>query len=172
MDVSLVLVFLAALLIGTTLLKKKRRLPPTRFSIPYIGTPVVLAKVAGRHPHEVFAEEAKNLGDIFSFQLANKLIVVLNKYDAVYEAFVKNGTSCSGRVVEFNKMLKIDGDERGKIFCEPRNRKILQTNDGNIDAQSLKNIALYMYKVFLLLMYANIDSFSGSMIVLYSFQKH
>lgn len=70
----------------------------------------------GRHPHEVFVEEAEQLDNVFSFRLASKYIVVLNGFDAVHEALVKNADTCSGRVVEFNKFMRVDGEERGKVM--------------------------------------------------------
>lgn len=107
--------FLLVLVISAIGLRKRRKLPPGRFTIPYVGTPAMLLKMPGRWPHEVFAEEAKQLGNVFSFGLGNKYIVILNGYDAIHEAFVKNATACAGRMEELRYTMNIKGTEVGKF---------------------------------------------------------
>lgn len=114
MDTDLLIVFAVVLLVAWAFRKKtKRRLPPSRFTIPYIGTPTLLAKVRGVHPHELFVEEAKQLGNVFSFSVANKLIVVLNGFDAIHEALVEKADTCSGRLQEMIRYLNSKEKERG-----------------------------------------------------------
>ena len=117
MDATLLIGFVIGLLVMLVLgSRRKSKLPPSRLTIPYIGTPTLLAKLPGSRPHEIFVEEAKYFGNIFSFSIANKLIVVLNGYDAIHEALVKNATTCSGRLEDLNKAMNITGKEVGKIF--------------------------------------------------------
>ena len=117
MDATLLIGFVIGLLVMLVLgRRRKSKLPPSRLTIPYIGTPTLLAKLPGSRPHEMFVEEAKYFGNIFSFSIANKLIVVLNGYDAIHEALVKNAATCSGRLEDLNKAMNITGKEVGKIF--------------------------------------------------------
>lgn len=115
MDTSLLFVFAVVLIISFFALRKKRNLPPGRFTIPYVGTLGLIWKLRGKQPHEVFAEEAKQFGPVFSFRIANQLLVVLNGYDNIHEALVKKAEFCSGRANTFRKMLNMESSEEGKI---------------------------------------------------------
>lgn len=116
MDFGVLIVFVSVLVISAFCLRRRQKLPPGRFTIPYIGTPVLLFKIPGRRAHEVFAEEAKDLGNVFSFGLGNKLIVVLNSYDAIHEALVKNATACAGRMEEMRHNVCLKEKEVGKFY--------------------------------------------------------
>jgi len=115
MDVILVLVFVAVLLVSYLFLTKPKNLPPSRFTIPYIGTIGLFWRLKGRRPHEVFMDEAKSLvSPVFCFSIANHRFVVLNGYDAIHEAFVKNADTCSGRLDNLRKFMNIQSPEEGK----------------------------------------------------------
>ena len=117
MDATLLIGFVLGLLVMLMFgNRRKSKLPPSRLTLPYIGTPTLLAKLPGTRPHEIFTEEAKYFGNIFSFSVANKLVVVLNGYDAIHEALVKNAATCSGRLEDLNKAMNITGKEVGEIF--------------------------------------------------------
>lgn len=116
MDTGLLLVFAVVLLISYFALRKKPNLPPSRFTIPCIGTIGIMWKIRRSRPHEVFAEESKQLGPVFSFRFWNQLLVVLNGYDFVHEALVKNAEVCSGRNNVFRKLLKMESKEEGTNY--------------------------------------------------------
>jgi len=114
MDTVLILVFLLVLLVSYLFLTRPKNLPPSRFTIPYIGTIGLFWRVKGRRPHEVFMDEAKALGSqVFCFSIANQRFVVLNGYDAIHEAFVKNADTCSGRVDNLRKLMNIQSPNEG-----------------------------------------------------------
>lgn len=116
MELGVLVVFVSVLVISALGLRKKLKLPPARFTIPYVGTPSVLRKISGRRAHEVFLEEAKQLGNIFGFSIGNTYIVVLNGFEAIHEALVKNAIACAGRMEELKHLMNIKGNEVGKLL--------------------------------------------------------
>ena len=56
-------------------------------SLPFLGTDI-------REPLRQFS---KKYGDVFTVYLGQRPVVVLNSYEAIREAFVKNGQAFSGR---------------------------------------------------------------------------
>lgn len=116
MDIGVVVVFILVFLVSALGLKKRRKLPPGPFTIPYIGTPSILLKLKGRHAHEVFLEETKQHGNVFAFSIGIRYIVVLNGFDAIHEALVKNATACAGRMEELRHMMNIKEKEVGKLL--------------------------------------------------------
>lgn len=113
MDTVVYLVACVAFLLTFLVLGKRRKLPPGRFSIPFIGTPGLLLTLPGKRPYEVFLDETKYFGNIFSFGIIHKKCVVLNGYDAIHEAFVENAAACSGRMEELRKIMNVEGKEEG-----------------------------------------------------------
>ena len=115
MDTILILVFILVLLVSYFFLTKPRNLPPSRFTIPYLGTPGLFWRMHGRRPHQVFMDEAKALkSPVFCFGLAHRRFAVINGYDAIHEALVKNGDKCSGRLADIRKYFNIKSPEEGK----------------------------------------------------------
>ncbi|XP_077990972.1 cytochrome P450 2C20-like [Glandiceps talaboti] len=72
---------------------RKWNYPPGPLGWPIIGSLGSL----GQRPYITFTEMAKAYGDVFSLKLGNRLVVVLNGYDAIREAFVGQGHKFSGR---------------------------------------------------------------------------
>lgn len=119
MDFELLLVFISVLVISALFFRRKRRnrkLPSARITIPYIGTLSVLSKISGNRAHEVFLEEAKQLGSVFGFSIGNKYMVVLNGFEAIHEALVKNSVACAGRMEELRLLMNLKDKEVGKLF--------------------------------------------------------
>jgi len=117
MDATLLVSFVIGLIVMLVLRRRsKSKLPPSRLTIPYIGTPTLIAKLPGTRPHEVFVEEAKTLGDVFSFSVGKRLLVVLNGFDAIHEALVVKASACSGRLEDLNRLVNIKGNECGKLY--------------------------------------------------------
>ena len=88
-------VYTAYFLITTHL--SRRYLPPGPWPLPVIGN----LHLVGKRPHEDLAKLALKYGDVFSMQLGQEQVVVLNSYDAAREALVKRGVDFAGRPNSF-----------------------------------------------------------------------
>ena len=97
MDIVLVLVFWAVLLASYLFLSRDKGLPPGPFALPLIGSYAFMKQLQCRLSHVVYLEAAKKYGNIFSFRLGQQLFVVLNGYEAVYQALVKQADVFSDR---------------------------------------------------------------------------
>lgn len=51
----------------------------------------------GKNPHLDFTKMAQKYGDVFSLMLGNRLVVVLNGFNAIEEALIKQSTAFAGR---------------------------------------------------------------------------
>ncbi|XP_054720549.1 cytochrome P450 2J4-like [Uloborus diversus] len=69
--------------------RKKRNLPPGPYGVPYLGYLPFL----GKKPHETLTRLSKKYGTVFSLNLGHSLVVVLNDWEAVKEAFSKSETA-------------------------------------------------------------------------------
>lgn len=115
MDSSVILVFFLVFLIGFIFSRKKKHLPPGPFTIPYVGSVGFLKKLPSSRPQEVFTEEARRHGPIFKFNIANQTFIVINSFELIQEALVKNADTCSGRPDWFNKVSPFNKGEDGKF---------------------------------------------------------
>ena len=73
--------------------RPKNAPPGPWFYVPVIGNLVQI----GRNPVTSFREMRKKYGDVFSVYMANRLVVVINGFDTMKEAFVKNSDLFSDR---------------------------------------------------------------------------
>ena len=67
-----------------------RNLPPGPWGWPLLGYLPNLAIAlyrTGLHPHQIFVKMSKDHGSIFSMYIGGKLVVVLQKFKTVKEAF-------------------------------------------------------------------------------------
>lgn len=80
---------------GRQMLKKYPgyKLPPGPRGFPLVGSIFSL----GRNPHLTFMEMAKKYGDVFTINLAGQNVLVVNGFEAVREALVKQSTIFAGR---------------------------------------------------------------------------
>lgn len=69
------------------------KLPPGPRGFPLVGSIFSL----GRNPHLTFMEMAKKYGDVFTINLAGQNVLVVNGFEAVREALVKQSTIFAGR---------------------------------------------------------------------------
>lgn len=72
-------------------------LPPGPNSWPYLGS-VLALKFSGKNDVTVLEKWSQKYGNLFSFYMGPKLIVVLSDYDTIEKALVKQGNAFSGRV--------------------------------------------------------------------------
>ncbi|KAM7426464.1 hypothetical protein ABFA07_022261, partial [Porites harrisoni] len=69
------------------------KLPPGPWGLPVVGSCFRL----GKNPHLDFTKMAQKYGDVFSLMLGNRLVVVLNGFNAIEEALIKQSTAFAGR---------------------------------------------------------------------------
>ena len=72
---------------------KASKLPPGPPALPILGSLPYL----GTDSREPLRQMTRKYGDVFTVYLGSKPAVVLNSYDAIKEAFVKNAHAFSGR---------------------------------------------------------------------------
>ena len=70
----------------------EKKLPGPR-GIPVLGNVHQL----GASPHKTFVEMAKTYGDVFRIHIGNRMVVVLNGYDTIRQALVKQAVDFAGR---------------------------------------------------------------------------
>lgn len=73
-------------------------IPPGPMGLPLLGYLPFL----GDKPYLKFTELSKKYGPVFSFYLGSRLVVVLNDFSSIREAFVKQADNFSGRPIGFN----------------------------------------------------------------------
>jgi len=70
-----------------------KKLPPGPWTLPLIGSLPFL----GLDIRKPLRKMAAKYGDVFTIYLGSRRVVVLNGYDVIKEAFLKNGHVFSGR---------------------------------------------------------------------------
>ena len=116
MDVYLILLFVVVFLLSCVFLSRPRGVPPGPPSLPIIGSVTLLNQLRKGIPHVVFTDAAKSYGNVYSFELACQLFVVLNGYDMIHQAFVNRAESFNDRpnfLRLFKSALK---DGKGLLF--------------------------------------------------------
>ncbi|XP_071790276.1 cytochrome P450 2C1-like [Asterias amurensis] len=73
---------------------KRLQLPPGPWGWPILG---IIPSLDREAPQYTIAEMSKTYGPVVSFRLGSHLVVVLNDYDSIREAFVKSGDIFSDR---------------------------------------------------------------------------
>ncbi|KAK2150699.1 hypothetical protein LSH36_394g01062 [Paralvinella palmiformis] len=101
MDLDIWLVGLTIFLLAYKYLRRGtgKKLPPGPLSFPVIGSPSLLGSSDIR---KKLIKMAKQYGDVFTIFLGSSRVVVLNGYDAIYDAFAKNARVFSGRPKTFH----------------------------------------------------------------------
>ncbi|XP_077968910.1 cytochrome P450 2H2-like [Styela clava] len=72
---------------------KRKCLPPGPTGLPLVG----YIPFMGNHPPRKYVELAKKYGPVFSVNIGSETYVILNDYESIQEALVKNGHAFSGR---------------------------------------------------------------------------
>ncbi|XP_071108290.1 cytochrome P450 2C23-like [Haliotis cracherodii] len=127
--------------------------PGPRFPLPIVGHALSI----GKNPKKKFREWHKKYGDIFSVYIGNRLVIILNGYEVLKDAFVKHGDVFSDRphvfvVDEVSKGMGLAGTS-GQVWKEQRRftlstlrdfgmgRNILQVKVNEESASFLDEIA-------------------------------
>lgn len=66
---------------------------PGPYGIPILGNVLQM----GAAPHEAFRKMAKTYGNVFRIHIGSRMVVVLNGYDAIRQALVKQAVDFAGR---------------------------------------------------------------------------
>ena len=78
-------------------LSRPRGLPPGPLTLPLIGSYFFTKQIRKKDNFASFLDASKVYGDVFSFRVGPQLIVVLNGFDAIYEALMKQSDVFSDR---------------------------------------------------------------------------
>ncbi|XP_072050894.1 cytochrome P450 2J4-like [Amphiura filiformis] len=90
-EIQTILLCVAAIAIFTWCLQKPKNLPPGPWGWPLVGyLPKLVVSLyrTGLNPHQLFAKMAKQYGPVFSMRIGGKVVVVLNKYHIIKQAFM------------------------------------------------------------------------------------
>ena len=96
LNAQAVLVFVFITLVAWALWRSPStpdNLPPGPFSLPIVGTLPFL----GVDVREPLRRLSGRYGDIFTVYFGARRVIILNSYEAIKEAFVKNGHVLAGR---------------------------------------------------------------------------
>ena len=116
MDIYLIFVFILVFLLSYMFLTKPKGLPPGPISLPIIGSVAFLNQLRKQPPHAIFMNAAKKYGNIFSFECATQLVVVLNGYETINQALVRHHESFSDRPTFLWLFKSAVKDGKGIIF--------------------------------------------------------
>ena len=90
-DSSTILIAFAAFILAFWLFKQTPNLPPGPYGIPLVGClpylGITVFRTGYSEPHRLFAHLAKRYGSIFSMAITTQLVVVINDFYSVREAF-------------------------------------------------------------------------------------
>lgn len=125
--VSCILIFVSVLVLTHYFFKKPAGIPPGwAFTFPLVGD---LPLLIGGDILSTFGKLRRHHGDIFSFYLGRDLTIVINGFQLIQKAAVKQGHLFSGRPK--NLIGNIMGDGRGIILSEgpfwKRQRKFIHS---------------------------------------------
>ncbi|XP_070569887.1 cytochrome P450 2U1-like [Ptychodera flava] len=104
-------VFFISYWIFKRLFSKRINLPPGPPSLPLIGN---LLAVGGRNPQHALRDMASKYGDVFVIRFGSQLVLILNSYEAVKEALVRNADDYVDRPVV---PVKIGTRDHGVVFA-------------------------------------------------------
>ena len=120
-NIQSVLIFLILFLVLWHYYSLPSNLPPGPPNLPLVGSIPFL-----RLPlHSRFTDWKKKYGDVVSMYLGGQLVVVLNSYEVIKEAFITKGDVSSGRI-QFD-LLKLNGDDKAGTDFFSLNIELPQT---------------------------------------------
>ena len=119
LDIQTALFCLAAFLIVSWWLRRPKHLPPGPWGWPLVGyLPNLAISIyrTGLTNHEFLAKLAHKYGSVFSMNLVGNLVVVLDKHEAVKEAFNNPDLSDRPKVALYKELGLGDGEYQIEIF--------------------------------------------------------
>ena len=85
--------------------RKKRHLPPGPFPIPFLGNLILFRKDA--RGYKAYTRLSDEYGAIYTLHCGSTLIIILNGYDAINEAFVKQADVFTDRPQLFVPLIGV-----------------------------------------------------------------
>ncbi|GAB6030770.1 hypothetical protein CHUAL_007619 [Chamberlinius hualienensis] len=89
-------IFILLLSVAYWYLSRPKNLPPGTAGLPIVG----YLPFIGKLPQETLAKLGKRYGNLFHLYLGSRLVIVLNDYSAIQDAFVRNAHIFSGRPLD------------------------------------------------------------------------
>ncbi|XP_062592220.1 cytochrome P450 2J4-like [Saccostrea cucullata] len=103
--------------------RKKGNLPPGPLPVPFLGNLILFKK--NPHGYKAYTKLAEEYGNIYTLHCGSTLIVILNGYDAINEAFVKQADVFTDRPQLFVPLIGVSKGT-GLTYNSDRPWKILR----------------------------------------------
>lgn len=111
------LVFSVTFVLLKTILNGRRKsnisYPPSIPALPLVGSLPFFRNV--QHLPRFFMKKAEELGPIFTFKIGSSQCLLLNSYEAIEEALVKNSSSYAGRKITATEAYLNDETNKGIV---------------------------------------------------------
>ena len=92
------ILFTAVFILVRHLTSRPRGIPPGPRGIPLLGN---LLSLHGQDSKKVFQQLRKQYGDVFSIYFGSQLVIVINGFESIKNAFVRRGDDFSSRPHNF-----------------------------------------------------------------------
>jgi len=102
--VSLLVVYLLTRF-SRSILSARSNLPPGPRGVPVLGVLHMLSPPFTDRPYMTVQDWWKRYGDVISFYMGSRLVVVVSGLEAMRECFIKNGAVFEGRPDSYLKRL-------------------------------------------------------------------
>ncbi|XP_052802486.1 cytochrome P450 2J6-like [Mya arenaria] len=118
MDIQTVLVFISVFLFGLLLLRRPRNLPPGPLVLPFIGSILFFHGIQRKRKRLARAlnEQREKYGDIIYAEIDGIPNVLIQGYDVINEAFVKQGDVLSDRPSWLKQLKEVTKEGKGVIW--------------------------------------------------------
>lgn len=105
MDTILLSLVVGLLILFCVFFRKKQNLPPGPYPIPFIGNLILFKK--DPCGYKAYTKLSEKYGNIYTLHCWSTLIVILNGYDAINEAFVKQADVFTDRPQLFVPLIGV-----------------------------------------------------------------
>ncbi|KAJ8312151.1 hypothetical protein KUTeg_009524 [Tegillarca granosa] len=136
---ALLSVFLVCIVIYYlyTNFKRQKNLPPGPTPWPVFGNSILFKK--DPHGYKRLTELSKEYGDIYTLYCGSTVIIILNGYDAIHEAFVKQSSTFTDRPQLFVPLIGVSkGTGDDKPWKELRRFTLQTLRDFGVGKKSLE----------------------------------
>lgn len=105
MDTILLSLVVGLLILFCLYFRKNRNLPPGPYPIPFIGNLILFKK--DQRGYKAYTKLSEIYGNIYTLHCGSTLIIILNGYDAISEAFVKQADVFTDRPQLFVPLIGV-----------------------------------------------------------------
>lgn len=123
MDTILLSLIVGLLILFCLYFRKNRNLPPGPYPIPFIGNLILFKK--DQRGYKAYTKLSEKYGNIYTLHCGSTLIIILNGYDAINEAFVKQADVFTDRPQLFVPLIGVSKGT-GLTYNSDRPWKILR----------------------------------------------